>query len=130
MMTESGLGTPAGTLLRQYWQPAALSEELTSSRPLVPVRLFGEDLVLFRDESGRVGLMGRQCPHRGADLCFGRLEDGGLRCAFHGWLFDVSGQCLQQPAEPENSKAYLHMRHRAYPCAERNGVIFAFLGTG
>jgi hypothetical protein len=74
--------------------------------------------------------MARRCPHRGADLSFGRLEDGGLRCAFHGWLFDATGQCLEQPAEPAQSIAHHHLRHRAYPCEERNGVIFAYLGRG
>jgi phthalate 4,5-dioxygenase oxygenase subunit len=129
-MTRTSPGSPAGALLREYWQPAALSEELKSGRPLVPVRLLGEDLVLFRDADGRLGLMERRCPHRGADLCFGRLEDGGLRCAFHGWLFDATGRCLEQPAEPENSKAHLRLRHRTYRCEERNGVIFAYLGGG
>jgi phthalate 4,5-dioxygenase oxygenase subunit len=74
--------------------------------------------------------MDRHCPHRGADLCFGRAEDGGLRCVFHGWLFDVRGQCLEQPAEPEGSRSHLHLKHRAYPCVERNGIVFAYLGPG
>ena len=130
LMTRITRGSPAGTLLREYWQPAALSEELSSERPIVPVRLLGEELVLSRDAGGRLGLMERRCPHRGADLCFGRLEHGGLRCAFHGWLFDATGQCLEQPAEPSNSTAYRHLRHRSYPCEERNGVIFAYLGQG
>ena len=130
LMTRIGPGTAAGKLLRQYWQPAALVEELSSQRPVLPVRLMGEDLVLFRDEQGRYGLMERGCPHRGADLCFGRLESGGLRCPFHGWLFDATGQCLDQPGEPVQSRAYRHLKHRAYPCVERNGVIFAFLGEG
>jgi phthalate 4,5-dioxygenase len=130
MMTQVAPGSPAGKLLREYWQPAALSEELNSARPVVAVRLLGEELVLFRDATGRLGLMERHCPHRGADLCFGRLEDGGLRCAFHGWLFDVTGQCLEQPAEPAHSRAHRHLRHRSYPCQERNGVVFAYLGEG
>ncbi len=99
LLTETGTGTPGGTVLRHYWQPAALSEELRGDRPLVPVRLLGEDLVLFRDELGDLGLLERSCPHRGADLAYGRLEDGGLRCVFHGWLFDVGGTCLETPAE-------------------------------
>ena len=82
-------------LMRRYWQPAALVDELAGNRPIKPVRLLGEDLVLFRDDTGRYGLIGRACPHRGTDLAYGRLEDGGLRCAFHGWLFDVNGQCLR-----------------------------------
>jgi phthalate 4,5-dioxygenase len=130
LMTQIGPGTLAGELLRQYWQPAALSEQLESARPIVPVTLLGEELVLFREANGRLGLMDRRCPHRGADLCYGRLEHGGLRCAFHGWLFDATGQCLEQPAEPIESKAHLHLRHRAYPCEERNGIVFAYLGQG
>jgi nitrite reductase/ring-hydroxylating ferredoxin subunit len=130
LMTLTSRGTPGGGLLRQYWQPAALVEELDASRPVVPVKLLGEELVLFRDEQGRLGLVDRYCPHRRADLCFGRRESGGLRCPFHGWLFDVSGQCLEQPGEPEGSKAYQHLRQRAYPCEERNGIVFAYLGEG
>src|SRR5262249_53268968 len=91
LITRTGPVTPAGKLMRMYWQPAALAEELSGPRPLKAVRLLGEDFVVFRDEAGRYGLMDRDCPHRGADLAFGRLEDGGLRCAFHGWLFDVTG---------------------------------------
>jgi phthalate 4,5-dioxygenase oxygenase subunit len=130
LMTRTSAGSGAGPLLRRYWQPAALAEELNGPRPLVPVKLLGEDLVLFRDENGGLGLMDRRCPHRGADLCFGRLEGGGLRCAFHGWLFDTSGQCLEQPAEPADSRAYRHLKHRSYPCLERNGIVFAYLGEG
>jgi phthalate 4,5-dioxygenase oxygenase subunit len=130
LMTCVGPGSGGGRLLREYWQPAALSVEIEGPRPVVPVTLLGEELVLFRDPAGKLGLMERSCPHRGADLCYGRLEDGGLRCAFHGWLFDATGQCLEQPAEPADSKAFRHLRHRAYPCREVNGVIFAYLGQG
>lgn len=129
-VTQTDRNTPAGELLRRYWQPAALVDELAGDRPAVPVELFGEQLVLFRDEKGNYGLLSRQCPHRGADLRFGRLEDGGLRCPFHGWLFDVAGKCLEQPAEPENSNFHQKIKHRAYPCLERSGVIFAYLGPG
>ena len=128
LVTETGPETPTGALMRRYWQPAALSEELSDERPVKPVRLLGEDLVLFRDDAGRLGLVGRQCPHRGADLCYGRLEDGGLRCPFHGWLFDVEGACLEQPAEPLDSTFHTKVRLKAYPCAEKNGVVFAYLG--
>jgi nitrite reductase/ring-hydroxylating ferredoxin subunit len=103
---------------------------LEGKRPVAAVKLLGEDLVLFRNPGGDIGLMDRRCPHRGADLCFGRLEDGGLRCAFHGWLFDTSGQCLEQPAEPAESKAFRHLRQRSYPCRVRNGIVFAYLGQG
>src|SRR5437868_6859281 len=129
-ITRIGPSTPAGELLRRYWQPAALVDELSGNRPIKPVRLLGEELVIFQDETGRYGLLGRACPHRGTDLAYGRLEDGGLRCAFHGWLFDVEGKCLQTPAEPEDSNLCRNIRHRAYPVVERNGILFAYLGAG
>ena len=129
-VTKVARHTPAGDLLRRYWQPAALVDELAAGRPAVPVELFGEQLVLFRDEQGEYGLVGRQCPHRGADLKFGRLEDGGIRCPFHGWLFDKNGKCLEQPAEPEGSNFHTKISHTAYPCVERSGIIFAYLGAG
>ena len=84
LMTRTNPGTPAGTLLRQYWQPVALTEELDGPRPLKTVGIMGQHLVLFRDEKGRLGLLDRDCPHRGADLAYGRIEDGGLRCLLHG----------------------------------------------
>jgi len=130
LLTECGPGTPGGTVLRSYWQPAALTEELAADRPVVPVTLLGEELVLFRDEADRLGLISRWCPHRGVDLSFGRLEDGGLRCAFHGWLFDVTGACLQTPAEPVQSKFHTRVRIGCYPVVERNGIIWAWMGGG
>ena len=130
LVTEVENGSPCGRLLRNYWQPAALTEELTSFRAAKAVRIFGEDLVVFRDEEGNYGLIDRACPHRGADLCYGRLEDGGIRCPFHGWLFDVDGQCLDQPAEPEGSKFNTKIKIKAYPCVERNGIIFTYMGEG
>jgi phthalate 4,5-dioxygenase len=122
--------TPAGMLLRRYWQPAALVDELAGERPIKPVRLLGEDLVIFRDRQDRYGLIGRACPHRGTDLAYGRLEDGGLRCAFHGWLFDVNGNCLETPAEPDDSNLCPQIHHKAYPVVERSGILFAYLGPG
>lgn len=130
LLTRIGPGTPAGGVLRGYWQPVALVEELAGPRPCKAVRLLGQDLVLFRDEHGRYGLLDRDCPHRGADLSFGRLEDGGLRCAFHGWLFDVAGRCLETPAEPEGSTLCQWIRQRSYPVAEKSGILFAYLGEG
>ena len=130
LVTQTGPGTPAGRLLRRYWQPVALSEELAGERPLTGVSVLGERLVLFRDEQGRLGLIDRHCAHRGADLCYGRLEDGGVRCPFHGWLFDVTGDCLEQPGEPEGSTYSDHIHATAYPCVERNGIVFAFMGEG
>ncbi len=129
-LTRVGAGTGAGAVLRQYWQPAALSVELEGPRPVVPVTLLGERLVLFRDTSGQLGLVGRHCPHRGADLCYGRLEDNGLRCPFHGWHFDISGQCVEQPGEPEGSRMHENIRTTAYPVIERNGIVFAYMGPG
>ena len=130
LITRIGPGTPAGDVLRRYWQPAALSEELMGARPVVPVRLMGEDLVLFRSTDGALGLVGRNCPHRGADLAFGRCEDNGLRCPFHGWHFDATGQCVEQPGEPEGSQMFTKIRAKAYPVQERNGIVFAYMGAG
>lgn len=130
LITQTTADTPGGQLLRRYWQPAALTEELTDERAAKAVRLLGEDLVVFRDDQGRYGLVGRQCPHRGADLAYGRLEDGGLRCPFHGWLFDVGGKCLEQPAEPAGSTFHTKIQATSYPCEARNGIIFAYLGPG
>ena len=127
-MTRVGPGSDAGAVLRHYWQPAALSDELMTGRPVVPVRLLGEDLVLFRDTEGKLGLIGRHCPHRGVDLCHGRLEDNGLRCPFHGWKFDTSGQCVETPAEPAGSQLCTRIRQRSYPLLERAGTLFAWLG--
>lgn len=129
-ITLVGADQPAGKVLRQYWMPAALSDELMGARPVVAVTLLGEKLVLFRDESGTLGLIGRHCPHRGADLCYGRLEDNGLRCPFHGWHFDVTGQCVEQPAEPAGSKMHEKITTAAYPVVEKNGIIWAYMGQG
>lgn len=129
-MTRVGPDAPAGKLLRRYWQPVALAEELDGPRPMKAVKLLGQDMVLFRDDSGQLGLLDRDCPHRGADLAFGRLEHGGIRCAFHGWLFNVKGQCMETPAEPANSKFHTTIQQGAYPVVERSGVIFAYLGQG
>ncbi len=135
LITRIGPGTPCGALLRSYWQPAALVDEFDprldprmASRPVKAVRLLGEDLVLFRDGSGRFGLIERHCPHRGADLAFGRHEPEGLRCPFHGWKFAVDGTCLETPAEPAGSQLCQRVRQRSYPVMERNGVLFAWLG--
>ncbi len=127
-LTRTGPGTPAGDVQRRYWQPACLTEELAGERPVKAVRLLGEDLVAFRDAQGRYGLIDRHCPHRGADLCFGRAEAGGLRCPFHGWLFDVSGQCLEMPADPDGAAFAARLKAASYPCVERNGIVFAYLG--
>ena len=135
LITRVGPGTDGGALLRCYWQPAALVDEFDAGldprmahRPVKPVRLLGQDFVLFRDASGRYGLLDRQCPHRGADLAFGRLEPEGLRCPFHGWKFAVDGTCLETPAEPPGSTLCTRVRQRSYPVREQSGVLFAWLG--
>src|SRR3569833_430340 len=131
LLTRGGPGTAAGGLMRRYWQPVALVDELCGvNRPIKPVTLMGESLVLFREEAGRYGLMERGCPHRGTDLAYGRLENGGLRCAFHGWLFDVAGQCLETPAEPDGSNLCANIRQKAYPVVEKSGILFAYMGAG
>jgi len=129
-LTRVGAGKPAGEVLRRYWQPAALTEELSGERPVVPVKLLGEDLVLFRDCEGKLGLIGRHCPHRGADMCFGRLEDNGLRCPFHGWHFNRNGQCVEQPGESDSSQMFRQIKTVSYPLEEKNGIIFAYMGPG
>ncbi len=130
LITRTGPGTAAGALMRRYWQPAALVDELSGNRPVKPVKLFGEDLVIFKDDKGRYGLVGRRCPHRGTDLAYGRLENGGLRCAFHGWLFDVHGQCIETPAEPPDSNLSANIKQVAYPVVEKSGILFAYMGPG
>ena len=129
-ITRVGRGTPAGTLLRRYWQPVALADELAGPRPVKAVQLMGQHFVLFRDENGQLGMLDRDCPHRGADLAFGRLEHGGLRCPFHGWLFDAKGNCLETPAEPVGSKLCTRIKQAAYPVVERAGIVFAYIGEG
>ncbi|MEM7061221.1 MAG: Rieske 2Fe-2S domain-containing protein [Pseudomonadota bacterium] len=107
------------------WTAIASSTDLEGERPLIPVILSGKKYVLFRDDEGILGLIGRHCPHRGADLCYGRLEDNGLRCPFHGWHFDRTGQCVEQPAEPERSTMYTQIKVPMVPVRERNGQIYA-----
>ncbi len=130
LLTQVGPGTPAGELLRRYWQPVALSEELSSGGPPLAVTILGEELVLFRDDQGRPGLLGLRCSHRGTDLSYGRVEDGGLRCLYHGWLYDICGRVLEQPGEPGGGKHRGSIRHPAYSCEEAGGVIFTYMGPG
>jgi phenylpropionate dioxygenase-like ring-hydroxylating dioxygenase large terminal subunit len=130
LMTRVGPGTPAGSLLRNYWQPVALVDEFDGSRDVRPVSVLGEKFVLFRNARKQFGLLDRHCPHRQADLAYGRLEDDGLRCVFHGWKFDVEGKCLDTPAEPPGSRLCEHVRQRSYPVVERSGILFAWLAAG
>ena len=128
-ITQTGPGTPMGDVFRRYWQPVALSEEIAKpgGKPL-QVRVLSEDLVLFRDDFGRPGLLGLRCSHRLTSLAYGRVEDGGIRCSFHGWLYDIDGRCLQQPGEPEESSFKDKIRHPSYPCRELGGLVFAYMG--
>jgi len=125
-----GPGTPMGTLMRLYWLPGALSSELPEAdgRPL-RVRLLGEDLIAFRDTSGRVGILPNNCPHRGASLFFGRNEEEGLRCVYHGWKFEVTGRCVDMPNEPAESNFKDKVAAGAYRAQERNGVIWIYMGS-
>ena len=130
LMTRIGPGTPAGKLLRNYWQPVALVDEFDGARDVKAVQVLGEKFVLLRNKDKKFGLLDRHCPHRQADLAYGRWEDGNLRCVFHGWLFDVNGRCLQTPAEPAGSRLCEHIRQRSYPVSVRSGIVFAWLGEG
>lgn len=130
LITRTGAATPGGRLLRMYWQPVALIDELEGGRPVRPVRLLGQDLVLFKDGAGKVALMDRDCPHRGADLSYGRLENEGLRCPFHGWLFDAEGRCLETPGEPAHVRLCDKVRQKTYPVMAHSGIYFAYLGDG
>jgi phenylpropionate dioxygenase-like ring-hydroxylating dioxygenase large terminal subunit len=128
LLTRVGPGTAMGTLLRRHWLPFMLAEELVAEAPPKRVRLLGECLVAFRDSRGRAGLLGEHCPHRRASLYFGRNEAGGLRCAYHGWKFDVAGRCLDMPSEPAGSGFRDKVRAEAYPVTERAGLLWAYLG--
>src|SRR5437763_13135865 len=124
LICRVGPGTPMGNLMRQYWLPAMLSLELpTPDSDPVRVKLLGEHLIAFRDSHGQVGLVQHNCPHRGANLFFGRNEEAGIRCVYHGWKFDVHGDCVDMPNEPAESDFRHKVKAVAYPTRERNGVI-------
>src|SRR5215813_5635454 len=129
-LTRVGPGTLMGSLLRRYWQPVLYSSELPDRDGTpVRVRLLGEDLVAFRDTAGAVGLLPLHCPHRGASLFYGRNEDNGLRCAYHGWKFDVAGNCLDMPNVPPAKAFTQKVKAKAYPTVERNGLIWTYMGS-
>jgi phthalate 4,5-dioxygenase len=130
LLTETGPGTACGDLMRRYWQPVALCEELPSGGAPLKVKILGEELVLFRDDQERAGLIGLHCSHRGTDLSYGRIEDGGLRCLYHGWLYDICGRVIEQPGEPDGGVNRGSIRHLSYPCQEAGGVVFAYMGSG
>jgi nitrite reductase/ring-hydroxylating ferredoxin subunit len=126
LLTRVGPGTPCGEYLRRYWHPFMLASEL-NDLPM-GVRLLGEDLVVFRDQSGRIGLLHKHCVHRGTSLEFGIPQERGIRCCYHGWHFDVDGTILDTPAEPPASKIKGHFAQGAYPVAEMHGLLFAYMG--
>ena len=129
LLTATSRGTPMGELLRRFWTPFLLSDELPKPDcPPIRTRLMGEALVAFRDTSGRVGLLAERCPHRRASLFFGRNEEHGLRCAYHGWKFDADGQCVDMPSESPTSNYRHKIRQTAYPTVEAGGVVWAHLG--
>jgi len=132
LLTSIVPGTPMGDYLRHYWHPIAGAADLAGD-PIKPIRLFGEDLVLYRNRTGGYGLVERRCAHRGADLAYGFVEDDGIRCSYHGWCFDARGKCLEQPFEQTvlpTSRYREKVGLKAYPVREKAGLLFAFLGAG
>jgi len=125
-LTEVGAGTPMGELLRRYWHPVGTSADATGTPR--QVRVLGEDLILFRDGSGRAGLVHPNCAHRGASLYYGKVEERGIRCCYHGWLFDVQGHCVEQPCEPDGGRARDKVRQPWYPVQELYGLVWAYMG--
>src|ERR1700730_1994961 len=130
LITRVGPGTPMGDTMRRYWMPVLLDWELPGpdSDPL-RVRLLGEDLVAFRDTNGQVGLLAANCPHRGASLFFGRNEESGLRCVYHGWKFAADGTCVDMPNEPAESDLRSKVRATADTCRERGGISWTYMGS-
>ena len=129
LLTQTGPGTPMGELFRRYWLPILLSwEAATPNCPPVRVRILSERMLAFRDSTGKLGLIDEFCAHRGVSLWFGRNEEAGLRCPYHGWKYDVSGQCIEVPSEPAESGYCQKIKLKSYPLVERGGVIWAYLG--
>ncbi len=129
LLTRVGAGAPMGDLMRRYWIPAAFSNQIDKpDSPPIRVRLLGENLVLFRDTEGRIGLLSEYCPHRTASLFFGRNEEGGLRCVYHGVKFDVNGACLDVPCVPPGSNVKDKIKAVSYPCIERGDLVWTYMG--
>ena len=128
MLTRVGPGTLAGELLRRYWHPVAIAAELPKDNPVKFVRILCEDLVLFQTKKGELGLLHDRCSHRGASLSYGRVEERGIACAYHGWLYDIQGNCLETPAEPADSNFCRTVKHQAYPVQKLAGLYWAYLG--
>ena len=125
-LTRVGPGTPAGEYLRRFWQPILLSWQLKDLP--VAITRFGEELVAFRDKSGRIGLLELHCSHRGTSLEFGQICEQGIRCCYHGWQYDVDGRILETPGEPPGSTLKDRLHHGAYAVTEYNGIVFAYMG--
>ena len=128
ILTRVGPGTPMGELMRQYWIPALMSSELRCDGPPLRLKLLGEELVAFRTTSGKVGIMDHHCPHRRTSLFFGRNEEDGIRCVFHGWKFDAAGNCLDQPNVPPQLGAAYRVTAKAYRTTEQVGIIWVYMG--
>ncbi len=128
LMTRIGPGTPAGEMLRRYWWPVAFTEVVRPEARPTKVKLLGQEFVLFRDGSGTLGLLELHCSHRGTSLEFGRVEKNGIRCCYHGWLYDRAGKCLEQPAEPEGSTFKDRIQHPAFHAQDAGGLVFAYVG--
>src|SRR5688500_5982502 len=129
LMCRVGPDTPMGNLLREYWIPALIPSELpTPDGPPIRLRLLVENLIGFRVTSGKVGIIANACPHRGTSMFYGRNEAEGIRCVYHGWKFDVDGNCTDMMSEPPENTFYQRIRAVTYPCAERNGIIWTYMG--
>jgi phenylpropionate dioxygenase-like ring-hydroxylating dioxygenase large terminal subunit len=128
LLTSVGPGTPMGALMRQYWLPACLSSEITADGDPLRLMLLGERLIAFRDSAGRIGVLDHRCPHRCASLFFGRNEEGGIRCVYHGWKFDAAGNCLDMPNLPAEQEFKDKVKAKAYKVAERNGLVYVYMG--
>jgi phenylpropionate dioxygenase-like ring-hydroxylating dioxygenase large terminal subunit len=128
ILTRVGPGTPMGNVLRHYWFPALRSSELAADGAPVRFLLLGEQLIAFRDTRGRVGVMDHRCPHRCASLFFGRNEEDGIRCVYHGWKYDYLGNCVDQPNLPPQRQFKDKVRAKAYRATERNGIVYVYMG--
>lgn len=127
-LSQLGPGTPLGNLMRRYWYPVIPAAELTEARPKKRIRLLCEDLVIYRDADGSYGCVAEQCAHRGCSLYYGFVEDGGIRCPYHGWLWAANGDCLEQPFEPEQSLLKFTVKQAAYPVQRMAGLLFVYMG--
>src|SRR5918992_5857594 len=128
LISRVGPGTPMGNFMREYWLPALLSSEVpTPDSDPVRILILGEKLIAFRDSNGTVGLIDQACPHRGASLFFGRNEECGLRCVYHGWKFDIEGNCVDMPNEPAETRFKEKVKITAYPTHESGGVVWTYM---